>query len=375
MSPDLVGILSLLVAFQLYFIALFLLTLKKGNRLSNLILGVFFLLLAINITDVLFQINGVKSFLPLFFLLDDSALLLFGPLLYLYTASVVFEANKLKRKDWLHFIPFLICFMGLMIIYTMAPVGYENSLGMVSTLEVPKGVLVVIGLCYLHGGIYLWLSKRLLHRYDTFIKDRYSNLSQISLGWLNFILNSFIAIWVLGVVQSIIPFTGYKTYLLFALFIFILFLFYFINRVLFQALRKPEIFSKAKFTEKDKYQGSRLSEEKRKSLAQKLVSKMQNEELFLNPNLNIAEVAKVLGVTSKELSQTINQSFKQHFFDFVNSYRVEAAKSLLTKPSNEKLTVQEIMYSVGFSSKSSFNTAFRRLTKITPTQFRAKFMK
>ncbi|NAS10771.1 helix-turn-helix domain-containing protein [Poritiphilus flavus] len=373
MSLDVTAILSLLVSFQLFFITFFLITLKKGKKLSNLLLGVFFLLLAINVTDMLLQINGVRSFLPLFLLVDDSFILLFGPLLHLYTRSVVYDSFRMSRKEWRHFIPFFICFAGLLGIYSLAQGSYESSLGAVAEARVPVGIAAILLICYLHGALYLWWSKRILISYDGFIRQRYSNLKRINLNWLHFVINSFIVVWFLGLVLTLTPFTSYKTYLGIPLFGFVLFLFYFINRVILKALNKPELFSIVPFPDK-KYSGSGLTETQRTGYADKLTRKMEAEELYLNPDLSVSEVAETLNITSKELSQTINQSFGQHFFDFVNSYRIAAAKKLLKDPLN-KMTIQEIMYAVGFSSKSSFNTVFKKSTHSTPTQYRETFRK
>jgi len=67
----------------------------------------------------------------------------------------------------------------------------------------------------------------------------------------------------------------------------------------------------------------------------------------------------------------INHYLKKHFFDFVNEYRINAAAEILKNPSNNKLTVLEILYDVGFNSKSSFNTAFKKI-KGLPQQHIAK---
>lgn len=96
---------------------------------------------------------------------------------------------------------------------------------------------------------------------------------------------------------------------------------------------------------------------------------MESEQLYLDPDLSIDDIAELMHISSKELSQTINQSFGRHFFDFVNSYRIEEAKRMLLDSRNS-MTIQEIMYAAGFSSKSSFNTIFKKKTNKTPSQFR-----
>ena len=103
--------------------------------------------------------------------------------------------------------------------------------------------------------------------------------------------------------------------------------------------------------------GSRLSIEKQEEYAKVVEAQMRTRKFYLNPDITINEMALTLGITPKELSQVINQSFHKHFFDFINSYRIEEAKEMLKDPSNS-MTIQEVMYSVGFSSKFVFQHYF-----------------
>ena len=94
------------------------------------------------------------------------------------------------------------------------------------------------------------------------------------------------------------------------------------------------------------------------------------EKPYLNAQVNIADLSENLSLSTKHLSQVINQSFDKSFFDFINSYRIQEAQQILKESSDDKLTVLEVMYDVGFNSKSSFNTAFKKETGQTPTEFR-----
>ena len=58
------------------------------------------------------------------------------------------------------------------------------------------------------------------------------------------------------------------------------------------------------------------------------------------------------------------------FFDFINAYRIKEVQNILKESTDDKLTVLEAMYQAGFNSKSSFNTAFKKETGLTPTEFR-----
>ena len=97
---------------------------------------------------------------------------------------------------------------------------------------------------------------------------------------------------------------------------------------------------------------------------------MMEEKPFLNPALTIQDIAREINVPVRELSVLINHQLGQHFYDFVNTYRIEQAMKILKDPSKSKLTILEILYEVGFNSKSSFNTAFRKHIGKTPTEFR-----
>ena len=68
------------------------------------------------------------------------------------------------------------------------------------------------------------------------------------------------------------------------------------------------------------------------------------------------------------LSQVINQPLNCNFFDFVNGFRIEAAKKQLILSTDKKIPVLEIAHAVGFNSKSTFNMAFKRHTGLTPTE-------
>jgi len=97
---------------------------------------------------------------------------------------------------------------------------------------------------------------------------------------------------------------------------------------------------------------------------------MGTEEVFLNPSLTIFDLAKGLNIPSIELSLFLNKELHKNFFDYINEYRIEKAKQLLISPDKKDHTILEILYEVGFNSKSSFNTAFKKFTNQTPTQYR-----
>jgi AraC-like DNA-binding protein len=156
-------------------------------------------------------------------------------------------------------------------------------------------------------------------------------------------------------------------------------MFYFINSILLKILNQPSneggAITQANFNKKEKYAGSNLSQTDLKAFMNTLNNYMIEHERFLDSELTINDLSNELNIPLKTLSQVINEGYGCNFFDFINKFRVESAKSMFKNLPDKKMTVQEIMYATGFNSKSSFNTAFKKFTDLTPTQFKDSWQK
>ena len=86
-------------------------------------------------------------------------------------------------------------------------------------------------------------------------------------------------------------------------------------------------------------------------------------------DLTLNQLADLLGIHPNHLSQVINEFSHKNFFDFINHYRIEAAKEMLSEPDQDN-TIIEIAYAVGFNTKSTFNAAFKKNTGTTPSVFK-----
>ncbi|MFY0629439.1 MAG: helix-turn-helix transcriptional regulator [Flavobacteriaceae bacterium] len=102
----------------------------------------------------------------------------------------------------------------------------------------------------------------------------------------------------------------------------------------------------------------------------KLLAFMEEEEPYLDASLTLQKLAEKVEIPSREVSILINLNLNQHFFDFVNQYRIRKAEKMLLNSEKENLTIQQVMYDVGFNSKSSFYTAFKKQTGATPSEYR-----
>jgi AraC-like DNA-binding protein len=138
----------------------------------------------------------------------------------------------------------------------------------------------------------------------------------------------------------------------------------------FQVISQSGFFKQASLAEppQQKYKSSSLSLDDQTEILKKLKSKMENDKSFLQPDFSLPELASQLKLSVHQLSQAINDGLGKTFFEMTAEYRIEEAKVLLKQKANIK--VEEIAEEVGYNSKSSFNTAFKKLTGMTPSEWR-----
>ena len=148
----------------------------------------------------------------------------------------------------------------------------------------------------------------------------------------------------------------------------------FIYWVTFEALNQPDIFTvyvKPKFQVHrpvKKYSNSIISDEECARISTGLEKLMVAEKPFLDPELTIDKLAKLVQSNRHHLSQVLNQKLGLSFYDYINNCRIAEAKLLLAEHADHKIAA--IAYDSGFNSLSSFNDVFKKITGLTPSQYR-----
>lgn len=138
--------------------------------------------------------------------------------------------------------------------------------------------------------------------------------------------------------------------------------------VSFQVIRQSGFFKQSSLVDSQKYKSSSLDADQQDQLLSRLKEVMSNEKLFMKSDFSLPDLADRLKVTVHQLSQAINDGLGKNFFEMTAEHRIEEAKRLLKEKSNIK--VEEIAEEVGYNSKSSFNTAFKKITGMTPSEWR-----
>ncbi|MEM9362959.1 MAG: AraC family transcriptional regulator [Bacteroidota bacterium] len=149
----------------------------------------------------------------------------------------------------------------------------------------------------------------------------------------------------------------------------IIFLFYL---VLYKLIFAPkDVLPKS---DDSKYKTSSLNSKSIETNKSELLRLMNEEKLFTNNNLTVNEVANIMNIPRQHLSEILNVHLKTGFQDFLNQYRVEEFVECLKNERYQNYTIMGIAQEVGFSSKSAFNTAFKKLKGMTPSQYKKQLI-
>ncbi len=119
-----------------------------------------------------------------------------------------------------------------------------------------------------------------------------------------------------------------------------------------------------------KYAKSGLNSDQLRDYKRRLEQIMQSQQAFLRPDLTLPKLAEAVNCSINHLSQVINSGFGMSFFDYLNQYRIEHARGLLTELDGQSSAILNIAFTVGFNSNSAFYAAFKKCVGQTPAQYR-----
>lgn len=351
-----------------FFLA-FILVGKKGKTEADRILALWLIATGFHQGFFYLFITGQSYSVPHILGLEMPFPFLHGPFLYLYTASLTNQVSK-SRYRLLHFLPFLLCYLWIasflfspaahkVFVYQNKGLGYENL----------KGIMMV-GVI-LSGIIYVALSLQLLSRHKRNLRDQFSYAEKINLGWLRYLIYGIGVIWL--AVASRQDTVVFSTVVL-----FVILLGYF-------GIKQVGIFTQAASSppepdgsqenpigdepQRPKYQKSSLDAAAAENIHLALDRAMSERKLFTNPELSLAELAKMLNVHPNNLSQVINTYEQKSFYDYINAFRIKEFKRVAAQPESQKFTLLGLAHNCGFNSKTSFNRNFKNATGLSPSDY------
>jgi AraC-like DNA-binding protein len=216
-----------------------------------------------------------------------------------------------------------------------------------------------------------------IRKHQKNIQQFASSTQEINLNWLEYIIIAMIVL-VVGVSVFILLFFDVPLNVFMNAVVLSVVLF-----ITYNALKQTEIFPKSEadvkvmvdLSDEEGVKASKrqlLPDDTVMTIKERLDNLMNDESPYLDSELNLIKLAQLLDITSHQLSYVINKGYNENFFQFVNRYRVEKAKHMLADTANNKLSILGVAFESGFSSKTSFNTTFKKMTELTPSEYKKK---
>lgn len=360
MKIESINIIHSLVIWQSLLFAVVLISPKYNKRKENKFLAAFLFVLGIHfIYNILLSNQLNLDILPRF---SCAYGFVYGPLLLFYIKSHLRKDFVLKAVNLLHFLP-VITVIAL------------TSLG--TTICKEAMYLIVPVMLF-----YVFLSFIEVKKYEKVIAQISSNIHNSETKWIITLLVSMVVVLMLNLVQmqinkiSILELTIQLEHVV-QVGILIL-----VNLIVYQGLKNPSFFQQiskndlsiAKENESTDKSSIQI-DEAHNVLANKLENYVAENNPHLNSEISLTSLAQLMDTPPRTLSFVINHILDHSFSEYINSYRIESAMKLLQNNSDDQLSIKEVMYDVGFNSRSVFNTEFKKKTGLTPSQYKNKFPK
>ncbi len=339
------------------------------NKLASLCLGAVIALMVISNFGYLVARTDLVNYIPQMFGVPFGMIFLFGPILYGYSRSLVDPAFRWRSRLLPHFIPYAI---QLLINIPFLTTGKHEWIlfiehflsGELSVRSVEKVMLLLQDI---HLSVYLMLTFRLIasakreeaRQYVIPFAERIRWLT--ILNWCFFVF--LVCVFSMGLfvvtTERYIPVTNYIYTILSSGIIYL---------IAYRTVLNPEIVS-PDFVQKYKayMQFTGIQGEQ---YFQKVKSLLSDAKVFVNPELTLQSIADSVGLPAHQVSKLINEKFGKSFNDLINEYRVNEFIARVNDPQYKAYSVLGVAMDVGFSSKSAFNSTFKKMTGKTPKEFR-----
>ena len=311
------------------------------------------------------------------------AVMAHAPFIFVYTSSLTNPDFKLILKNLYHF--------GFLLVFCIAYIPYfslspDDRMLLVQSKGNPTYYVLVPMLTLLFIRIYfLTRTMVILVRHQTIIEQSFSYETNVNLRWIKLITYGFFGIIGMSIIMYMLVSSQVVSvfWMDYSMILLNMVLFYFIAYYGY----KQEVIAKPVATTKEELKTSVPEMKSPLKLSKNGVPKVdilngdirrlntlvEEEKLYLEPELHIEDIAVKMHLQTHHLSKLINQQLGKNFFEYINEYRVEEFKKLVADPNNKNISILGLAMDAGFNSKATFYRFFKNSTGLTPSEFKKSF--
>ncbi|KZN68225.1 hypothetical protein N473_07310 [Pseudoalteromonas luteoviolacea CPMOR-1] len=344
---------------------------KPKQPQTTYLIALLFLLL-IHVSGELVIYTGAYQYFPALVGMQMPVRILLGPALFFYACATMSPNLSISKKSYALAMIGPVVAIAVMLPFALGFTSVEKLALADPATRNPEHFKVALYTCIANMVVFMVfnafyfikaLQVHASHRQQ--LMERFAEIESRSLDWFRVMLVLWGIVWLCYSLSYVPTLTGWKLP-------WLKLLPFFEAAVLLAfaqlALNQPIL------TKEDKGQPisvqsrvATLSQDTMDTISEALKNIMINQQLFMDEELSLNKLSKAISVSENHISETLSQQLKTNFFQFVNGYRIAAAEKLLQETDKRVSTIQ---YEVGFNSKSTFNTAFKKATGLTPSLYR-----
>lgn len=342
---------------------------RQNGRLSDVLLGFVLVGMAFNIWEYMLGFSGIEILWRQLNFFPRTLGFAFAPLCYFYFKSQVDKDFRFSKNDIIYFLPF--------IIHTVYHVGvFSMGQDFVKTIEknfhgpfhIPE--IETFTEIFLNS-FYIYKSLKLYRQYRIWTKTQFSDTDAISFKWFRNFLIVLVIMFVIYLLKMVID----SIYQLdfkqdwWDNLVEVALIYYVSITGYAQAQPNTGLVFKEEEHKIENIQKEKFNEDELGVWKAKILKLMQDEKLYLQPELNLSDIANRLKTNISVLSGVVNNAFGKNFNDFVNEYRVKEFQERILLPENKNITLLGIAFDCGFNSKATFNRSVKKFTNKAPKDF------
>ncbi|SHK71135.1 helix-turn-helix domain-containing protein [Chryseobacterium polytrichastri] len=363
--------------FQGIILGLVILKSSLFNSNSNKYLAYLLFTLSIKLLTHVFDIEKVFTSYPLLHFIDDIEWVFLMPaFLFLFIINRIDDKGKYKQKKYLCFIPFAYSAVLNIIndldhvagVYTFS----ESGIAIISILGLVQLFLAVTFIPFLPVYSYFMIRHLKDSQEKKWVITLLTFVSLLLFAWLITALAGLLLNYDISSTMSalalcatfIIHWTAYIGIYKYKLAKNKDAIYHFLHQ------DSAVSYSNLQIVEDDSPQEYKESITVDNLYFQKLELLCKDQHIYTDSTLNREKVAEKLGISAGYVSQIVNTITGDNFAHYINQYRVEAVKEMISNPEYENYTLLTIGLESGFTSKTTFYNAFKKVTGQTPNEYK-----